>query len=529
MIENPAGRAGAASRLARIPGAEGAFGGGGAGVTRRRRARRILFVTRDSINRAIFVSLVVAVALSPWYANESLWIGVGLLLIGTIGWHGLAASKSVPWIPGLIAAVAAAQWVFIPWIAYHVPPSFAAFAMAVPPPEYFSYAVPATVALVLGLYLPLLRLPVESSRPAKLLPDHQPSSEQFKRAFDALVIMGIIVRVVLMPFVPTSLRFAATLVWQLGLVGALGLILIRAPGWPLRSAAVLIVQASYASADGMFHDLLLWLAYFTATIAFSFKLRSRQLALLIAMATLMVFALNGIKQEYRAAIGRQQLSLVARGRLLVDQFAKELRDPAGLFSGKRLSYNVTRLNQGWIISRTLDRVPNIEPFARGETILSGVQASLLPRALFPDKLMIGRGQNFERFTGVPLRVGTSMDLSLAGEMYVNFGRWGGIVGVFLFALGLGFLFRLLALWAVDSSLWWAWAPFLVLPVMKAESSLAEGLNHLVKASVVMVLVISVQPVWTALRRWRLLRSRRPARPQRIIRTGPFQGSSAHGP
>jgi hypothetical protein len=94
-------------------------------------------------------------------------------------------------------------------------------------------------------------------------------------------------------------------------------------------------------------------------------------------------------------------------------------------------------------------------------------------------------------------------------MYANFGRAGGIAGVLVYGVLLGLLFRLFVRWSRTSLLWWSWAPFVMLYTAKAEGSIAEPLNHIVKSFVVMLAVIAVLPGWVGLRHARFGRRRTP--------------------
>lgn len=142
--------------------------------------------------------------------------------------------------------------------------------------------------------------------------------------------------------------------------------------------------------------------------------------------------------------------------------------------------------------------PTREPYAHGETLLTAVRSVLVPRVIDPNKYMAGGYSFFTRFTGIALR-GTSMNLSAAGEMYANFGRTGGMIGLFCFALCLGSLFGWFARWAVDSPLWWAWAPYVMLYTMQAESGIGEALNHVARSALVMMVIVWTVPAWKNLR------------------------------
>ena len=460
-----------------------------------------LFAPSGSWQRIAFVSLFLGIALIPGLGDESLWLPVGVALSFLVAAHTLVASRNVPWIPGLIALIALLQWVLVPWAAYHVLPTFPLYAMVIPSDQYFSFAVPAAIALVLGLYVPLYRqrAPVPRAAPA-----NAPGMRLLRQTSEIMVWGGLFTQYVVADLVPRSLGFAMILLGSLSYVGAFTLALMRARGWQWRVLAVLTALVLRASTEGMFHDLLLWTAYLGLTLAFVHRAPVRRLVVSALLGFALILALNGVKQQYRLLLETSvEMTALQRVELLGTVLGDMVSNPRTLLSEENVSLNVTRLNQGWIIARILAHVPSAEPFADGETVRASVEATLLPRVLAPDKLVIGGHTYFERFTGVSLAPGTSMDLSIAGEMYANFGRFGGIAGVFAVGVLLGFLFRLFVRWSRESVLWWAWAPYVMLYTAKAEGGLAEPMNHVVKSFLVMMAVIMVLPGWVMLRRFRL--------------------------
>jgi hypothetical protein len=464
---------------------------------------------------SVWPALLFAFALSTVLAllavgEHGVWLPVGIGFSVLVVAHGLVACRFIPWIPGLIGMVACLQWIVIPWLAYSVPPYYPQFGMVLLPPEYFSFAAPATIALVVGLCLPLLGAGRTAGRATA--GEHERAAT-IRGTCEAMVWGGLVIRLVLLDAAPASLGFALLLLANLSFVGVFGLALIRAPGWLLRALAVYGVLVMQSSAEGMFHELLLWSAYLGAIVAFRSRLSFRRIAVVSTFAFIGILALNGIKEGYRQAIStRTDLTAVGRLLLLANVLGDLATDPDALLSPDNVSLNVTRLNQGWIIARVLWHVPASEPYARGETIVASAEATLLPRVLAPDKLVVGGHEYFSRFTGVPLMPGTSMDLSVAGEMYANFGRFGGILAVLGYGVLLGLLFRLFTRWARTSVLWWSWAPFVMLHTAKAEGSFAEPLNHIVKSFIVMLVVIAVLPGWVELRRFRFGRRARVPRP-----------------
>jgi hypothetical protein len=465
---------------------------------------RYYFIPAASWFYIMMAASLIALAAANGYRTDSLWVGVGVWVAVAVALHTAMAAPSVPWIPGLIALIALLQWVLGAWAGYHVPPLLSTMAMAVPSEDYFSYMVPATVLFVVGLYLPLWRMG------RRLPPRSTPALPvDFVRSCDIMVVVGLAASFVQGRGVPLALQYALLLVGYLCFVGAFALLLAKAEGWGWRLAAVIGLRVILSSSDGMFHDLLLWLAYTFVLLGFVFRWRARTITLVAVAGVVVMGALNQLKMSYRAKLDEDQsIGLDRRVAALGSAFARQIEEPTSAFTGESLSRTVTRVNQGWIISRILYWVPAREPYARGETIANAVRATLVPRVLDPDKYVAG-GYYFTRFTGIPL-FGSSMNLSSAGEMYANFGRTGGLVGIFLFAIGLGLLYRVFARWAFDSPLWWAWAPYVMLYTMQAETGIGEAVNHVARSFLVMMLVVSTVPGWKDLRRWRpLLRRIKP--------------------
>ena len=143
------------------------------------------------------------------------------------------------------------------------------------PPDYFSYAVPATLLLALGVYLPLWRI---GRRPVQRTAPSMPAD--FVHTCDIMVVVGIGASIIQNTPLPVSLQYLMLLVGYLSFVGAFGLLLARAPGWGWRLAAVLALRAVLTSSDGMFHDLLLWSAYTGTLLGFVYRWRVRTLVVL---------------------------------------------------------------------------------------------------------------------------------------------------------------------------------------------------------------------------------------------------------
>ncbi len=107
-----------------------------------------------------------------------------------------------------------------------------------------------------------------------------------------------------------------------------------------------------------------------------------------------------------------------------------------------------RLDQSTILVAAVSHTPEIEPYARGETIWRPMLIAIVPRALWPDKPMSLGGSEFvSRFTGLRFGRETSVGLHPLFEFYVNFGPLGAVVGLLLLGIVGGVLDGLYFLYA----------------------------------------------------------------------------------
>ena len=86
-----------------------------------------------------------------------------------------------------------------------------------------------------------------------------------------------------------------------------------------------------------------------------------------------------------------------------------------------------------------------------------------------------------------------MALGISGEMYGNFGRWGGVFGVFCYSLLIGAILGVFFRLGKSNILWWSWAPFMLLPTLEAEWNLVDTLNYITKSALVMIILINSIP------------------------------------
>jgi hypothetical protein len=196
---------------------------------------------------------------------------------------------------------------------------------------------------------------------------------------------------------------------------------------------------------------------------------------LIGVASLLfAFSIQGVKKSYRDKVWTgQDASLTEEVR----QFWTNSTE----FDRQHIMENaLIRLNQGWIISWVLFHVPAAEPYAEGKTIKNAVIAAVVPRFVYQDKAKAGGRYNFIRFTGLPINEQTSMNVSLLGEGYANFGKHGACAFLFVAGFGIACVFKFCVDFSRRHPLFIFWIPLVFYQAIKAETDSTEVLNQIVK-------------------------------------------------
>ena len=377
--------------------------------------------------------------------------------------------------------LATLQWLVGPVLSYtFFPGSAHLYAMSVEEKVYMGYVLPATIAFAVGLYFPLGR----KQDDVFLFENIRSFSFSFPDFGYWVIGIGILSHII-SPFAPPVLGFVFFLLKNLVFIGLFYILLSPRPlKWWFFAGTVLFMLSS-ALVSGMFHDLLLWLSFMFIMTAYIFKYSLLKRSFLAALAFLFVILIQSIKTEYRQTIRDPYIVFEGRGQKAFTRLLREkVQEPRVLVSRENLMGTIDRFNQGWIISRIMNHTPVMEPYARGETIKEALNASILPRFLAPGKVIAGGQQNFERFTGKHINPGTSMNLSLVGEAYANFGVSGGVVFMFFTGLLFNFVLVLIIRLSRNHPTLVFWIPLIFLQVVKAETDFVTVLNFLVKASLV---------------------------------------------
>ncbi|MBS1596787.1 MAG: hypothetical protein JST75_01075 [Bacteroidetes bacterium] len=343
--------------------------------------------------------------------------------------------------------------------------------------QYFSFATPAILAMVIGLRLPLGK--------RKINKDPKMYLENVKKYLQTrgnlgLILIAIGVASSLLDFLsPSNLRYVFYLLDHLTYVGVFYVFYSHSKRKHLIVPGVILLMITQSIITGMFGELIFMLACSLVLILLGKKIRfERKLAYVIAGIFLIV-VIQSIKLDYRK---RSWLEGTGADPLyFAELISDRISDPSTMIEEKALFGIAVRMNQGWLVATTMDRVPAKFPFANGETIWKSVAAAILPRFLWPDKPDAGGKSNIKRFWGFNL-VGYSMNIGPLGEAYGNFGIVGGVFYMFFYGLFFNIALSWILKLAEKRPTLILWLPFLFFYAIGVETDLLTTMGSLIKAA-----------------------------------------------
>lgn len=449
---------------------------------------RFLELTNEEWVLLLLSSMSVVAGLAVMRDDVTLWpaLGIGFTAL-TVGHLCMTARRFVAF-PDLIASAACLQWIIAPWLSEAYPPNLPMFRMLLPATEYLRYALPATVALWVGLHLPASRRLSKTWE----MPEVEQLTPRVRHTLDLIIVVGLAADASV-DYAPIEWAFLAYLISSLRFVGALGWMVTRTPGWPWRVGLVMVHLTAVQSTGGLFYLVVHWGGYFLLVYAFMKRWRW-QMAVALFVGLLGLSLLQTVKPTFRNSLAEQKISGPVESftrltslmwdRVKAGEIVNPEADPGD---------SLVRFNQGWIIARIMTNVPSKQPYARGQTVFDAAVFSIVPRFLFPTKREGASRQLFTLYTGTELSVGTRMGLGIIGEFYANFGLWGGVAATFAYGCLIGWVFLLFAHRAQRNPLWWAAASTVLLPSVEPGFNLEDILNHVTKAAIVLIVLWKLLP------------------------------------
>lgn len=377
--------------------------------------------------------------------------------------------------------IACIQWIVGPYIDYISEYQHYRYYMYVSEERYMNLVVPSLFFLSLPIYYFTRSINyaffIDRIQRLKI-------ADQFSIT---LVVAGFLSEII-GRFAPSSLGFVFYLASGMRFIGLLYLFYSNSKKKWIVFAIVFGMQFIVAISGGLFHNLLLWSVLMLIFISIFYKISFIRKLLLISIGFSCIYILQSMKAGFRDEIWKNaykgnkvelflSIFLNKAGEIFV------IADNAGYGNEDELGKVNNRLNQGWIISKIMDNIPAHAPFLGGETVIEAVYSSMFPRFLAESKLGGGGKYAFEKLTGLHLLQGTSMGVSIIGEVYGNYGIEGSYLFMFLWGIALSLFVRTIF---IKSNYWYTlplWLPIIFLQVIKAESDLLTVMNHLVKSTI----------------------------------------------
>ncbi|HVU57440.1 MAG TPA: hypothetical protein VHD83_20395 [Puia sp.] len=384
----------------------------------------------------------------------------------------------------------------MPILFYHVFPKGNFYArvwakyMPVDSETYFSFMVPATLTMILGLRLPLGKLKLNKDPKAYMERVREHLRTNPKQG-TYLIVIGV-VSGFLNPFVPSVLSQILYFLEHLTYVGVFYVLYSPTKGKRLYIILVIFLMLSQTMITGMFGEFVFILALSLVLIMLGKGFRFYWKLLVAVAGITLILLIQSVKAEYRMYSWRGGGASPAYFLSLIGD---RIANPSSIWEEKRIFAMSVRMNQGWLIAMTMYKVPNKLPFANGETIWQSVAASFVPRFMWPDKPEAGGRFNLRRFWGYKTYSSVSMNIGPMGEAYGNFGVTGGIIYMFFYGLFFNWMLFMILKLSEKTPTLVLWIPFLFLYTINIETDLVTTMNSLLKG------VFFVWLIYTAFRRF----------------------------
>ncbi|HRP33985.1 MAG TPA: hypothetical protein PKV73_18935 [Agriterribacter sp.] len=402
----------------------------------------------------------------------------------------LALGKVLP-VLEITSLLMVVQLLLVPYLDYSILAPKKMSAMVVSQETYFSYALPAVLAFIVGMRL---RLRIRKSKSWQ----GEMSFSEIDRKKNSKIGVGLIVigyTSLLVQSVQSlpGLEFFIVVLTLMRFVGIF--YLMNSDNrfsnlWIL----VVVVPATITTVRGsIFIDLLIWFFFIYAFVAIKYKVTAKTTLLIVVCTTFFLMILQTVKTEYRKI--EWSTNRVTKEATGVDLFTDILSSRVQTIDKSSLwmmqAKFITRLNQGFIVSYVMRKdvvgTTNQTNLYFGNELL-GI---ILPRFIFTEKATVGDNKKFRFLTGIPLATTVAMNVGILGDGFGNFGYIGGILFCFAFGvflnLALNYCFTLSG--KVPTILFWI--PLIFFYVMRAGNEFYIITNWTVKVALVVVVYYAI--------------------------------------
>jgi len=352
--------------------------------------------------------------------------------------------------------------------------------------DYFSFMIPAVLALAIGVRLPLSKLQVNKNPTTYMI---NVRKILHNKPNLGLILIGIGVTSGLLDFLsPSSLRQVFYFMDHLTFVGVFYVIYSPSKHKKIIVPSVLILMIGQALITGMFGELIFMFACALVLILLGNKISFNKKLLATIVAVLGLLIIQSVKGDYRLKTWREGTG--ADPAYYAQLVSEKVSDPSSILEPNKLFLLSVRMNEGWLIAMTMYKVPSRYDFAYGQTIATSVAATLVPRFIWPDKPDAGGKANLKRFWGYDL-VGYSMNIGPFGEGYANFDKFGGVMYMFLYGLFFNLILSSILKASEKRPTLILWLPFLFFYAIGVETDLLTTMGSLIKGLIFTWIVFKI--------------------------------------
>ena len=379
----------------------------------------------------------------------------------------------------LALLIYAINYLVSPSISFLLAEKITAYNLKISPEAYFNLAITGFILFYAGMYAIKTNLFTPNFNTVKI--STAINAELLKK----VTILAILSRIVI-SYLTSELAFLIYLFSLLQYVSAFSLFALNPKKYIVWPVIVLLFVLYNSFLQGMYHDAVMWILFFG--IIFTYIIKPNFTIKIVSIIFIVSFILfiQSIKQSYRQEVwyGQKEASLATASEVGYSKANIDI-----ILGEENLLGSLTRSNQSWIFSSTVDNMDRNKNFQGLTLVYKYLEASLLPRFLAPDKIKSGDKEIFNTFSGHTINEGTSMGLGVFADGYIAYGA----IGVYIFGFALGLIF------AITFKLVEGWtkiSPFYVLLIfpllnyaVRPDCELQTTINHLSKGIMLYGLIV----------------------------------------
>jgi hypothetical protein len=362
-------------------------------------------------------------------------------------------------------------------------------SMAVAAEDYLDFTLLAVGAFAVGLFSLKSRFDADKIHVDPML------ASKIGRA---LIIIGFFSEVS-MEFLPDAFKSTVHFFVLFKTIGVFALVFsdFRTDKYLIAFFAIQIAASSILGA--MLIEFIVFALFFAMFFSIKYEVTNKFKYSFFVIGFVFLSVYQGIKAEYREVVWKEELATDQKLALLGSLMNAETFTAAfstDLKNNESLIQTMHRLNQGWQTSKVYQHVPGQVDFENGKEFINDIMSSFLPRFLWENKRVVNDYLRFRYYTGYPLNKGTSMSLGVIGDFYLNFGKTGTVLAMFLFGYFIAWVKRYFVVNFVHSNpINLIWIPFIFSYLIRPGNEFYMVLNHLFKAIIVLIVVFKFIYPW----------------------------------